>query len=197
MKVCMDAGKETPVDAVLSGLRRYHVGCLVLEQLDPSDFSGKERDRIMRLLLGLMQSESVSVMILCSEQRVEERLGNPQRAMPLTSANDLHYLPYSKGEEWDRFMKELWKLQWVQNPAEREIETQDILYRWSGGIAEIVLRGWISVQEKALCEGRESWNSADLNQALRESLQNVQPYLTAVDEVHPQEIEAALDGVHI
>ena len=97
MTVCMDAGKETPVDAVLSGLRRYHVGCLVLEQLDPSDFSGKERDRIMRLLLGFMQSESVSVMILCSEQRVEEMLGNSQRAMPLTSANGSSLPPVFEG----------------------------------------------------------------------------------------------------
>lgn len=191
------ARKENGYDTLIRLIQEYHVGCVIVEQMDFTDFSGKDQEKILRFLQGMQRETNVSILIVCSESSADSLFVNSERSMAFTSANDLKYLPYEQGEEWDRFVDTLWGMQWVKNPVEKTVEMMETLYQWSRGITEVVIRAWIAVQEETLSHERERWDIHDMNRACREALRNIQPYLSEIDAIHPQDLESALDGVHL
>ena len=115
--------------------------------------------------------------------------------MVFSSANDLIYTPYSQDDEWERFIDVLWSEQLVKQPPKKSIELDNVLFEWSRGIAEIVVRILIEVQENALDRGTETWGKKELDIAARTALKTVLSYLGSIDPVLPQDLASVMDGM--
>ena len=183
------------IDVLFGALRELNVGCIVLETLEDSDLTGKDSERIFRLLQGIIREAGVSVCIICGEKLAEAVSNTPGRAMVFSSANDLIYTPYSQDDEWERFIDVLWSEQLVKQPPKKSIELDNVLFEWSRGIAEIVVRILIEVQENALDRGTETWGKKELDIAARTALKTVLSYLGSIDPVLPQDLASVMDGM--
>ncbi|MBR5179604.1 MAG: hypothetical protein IKW90_12510 [Lachnospiraceae bacterium] len=183
------------IDILFGVLRELNVGCIVLETLEDSDLTGKDSERVFRLLQGIIREAGVSVCIICGEKLAEAVSNTPGRAMVFSSANDLIYTPYSQDDEWERFIDVLWSEQLVKQPPKKSIELDNVLFEWSRGIAEIVVRILIEVQENALDRGTETWGKKELDIAARTALKTVLSFLGSIDPVLPQDLASVMDGM--
>ena len=187
--------QEAMVAMMIRKLKKYHVGCIVVEYAETLDAAGKEMYRIFRMLQQLIEYEKISVVLLCGEDIADAVREKPELAITLTSAGETTIVPYEKDEHWDAMIRKLWTCQWLREPPAMTAELMERIYHWCRGVTEIAVRIFMEVQQYALISGKESWDAEDLDRAGRNVVRSIEGYLNAVSRIHPQDVETVLDNI--
>lgn len=102
--------------------------------------------------------------------------------------------------EWQRFLKQLWKYQFVRNPQELTGEISEAIYYETQGVTDFVVKVFMLAQIRAITNGSEQITPNLIHAVSRECLRLAQPVLRVLrrillGEVQLEEI-ALVDDIH-
>jgi len=83
-------------------------------------------------------------------------------------------------EEWERFFKRLWKLQWFEHATPFTDEMMDLFWEYTQGIAHIAVALFYLSQVRAVVSGRESIDRAIVTKVYQEELAMMHPMIAAL-----------------
>ncbi|SHK13091.1 AAA domain-containing protein [Marinobacter antarcticus] len=83
-------------------------------------------------------------------------------------------------EEWERFFKRLWKLQWFEHATPFTDEMMDLFWEYTQGIAHIAVALFYLSQVRAVVSGRESIDRAIVTNVYQEELAMMHPMIAAL-----------------
>jgi hypothetical protein len=83
-------------------------------------------------------------------------------------------------EEWERFFKRLWKLQWFEHSTPFTDEMMDLFWEYTQGIAHIAVALFYLSQVRAVVAGRESIDRTIVTKVYQEELAMMHPMIAAL-----------------
>jgi len=95
----------------------------------------------------------------------------------------------AKGQDWDFFLKALWRYQWLQKAESLTPELSDAMYTHTQGINALVVRLFQLVQLQAIRGKTERITAKLINKVAKEKFTLLRPALDALRSGHPDRIK--------
>lgn len=110
--------------------------------------------------------------------------------------------------EWMRFLSELWKYQWVRNPVPLNEHFAHVMYNYSQGVIDIVIKLFASAQARAMLDESEKLSPELLVDVFNRELKLMHPMIEALrnddiaklslyDDIAPIGLKEILKGMDL
>lgn len=94
--------------------------------------------------------------------------------------NPLQWDETIRNSEWELFLKEMWKYQWIRKPADLSVDFVRAMYEETQGIEALAVVLFILLQEEAIRNGTETIRLTDVSHVAQKDMKIVQPMLNAL-----------------
>ncbi|KGJ95991.1 ATP-binding protein [Thalassotalea sp. ND16A] len=92
-------------------------------------------------------------------------------------------------EDWDKFIKRLWKLQWFAEPVELTNQYKELFWEYTQGIPHIAVTLFYLIQCRAVASGYEYFNLDLVTDTYNEELSIIHPMIKALQSGRKSEID--------
>ena len=190
------ATAESLKSAVAHLLAIYHVGLLVIDEIQNLVLSRLEREVLFNFIVSLSNSLCVPLLfvgtpkirkVMQTDLRISRRFG---------TLGTLLWEPIKKGSgEWRGFITELWRYNTLSNDdPEIPEEVEDALYDCSQGVTDILIKLFVLAQKYVLVSAStrrtpEKLTAKDIYDVYKEYCSPVHPMIDALRSNDPKEIE--------
>lgn len=142
---------EGELHSLMGLVANFHsIGILVIDEIQHIGRSHDGEHELMTFLTGLSNQLGIPLLVigtLAAMGRIEEAGRMARRSVGLASAV-WHPLPFDT--EWKAHLAALWRLQWTSPPTELTDELREVFYRSTGGILDLMVKLFVSVQMRLL-----------------------------------------------
>ena len=165
----------------------HAVGLIVIDEIQHAKQSTEGVKPLMNFLVTLVNSLSVPVMLIGTNDArsiVEGEFREARRASGLGQPN---WFRMSRGEEWDDWLKGLWVNQWTATPTELTPAISEAIYDESQGVIDLAVKLYVLGQFRAISRGEgygeEEVLTPELFRAVaRDEFALIAPMITAMRE---------------
>lgn len=98
------------------------------------------------------------------------------------------WLNYSKDEDWEFLMTEMWQYQWTRKPVPLTPAIMTVLFDETQGILDLAIKLFIFAQQHAIMIGKEQLSTGLLKHVAKERFSMVRPMLDALRSGIPARI---------
>jgi hypothetical protein len=166
-------GKTTlpGMEASIRRLVRLHgIGCIVIDEIQQlSVAKGQGVTTMLNLFVNLVNKVGVPIILIGTPKAYPLLTGEFQQARRASGIGDIKWFPLeydpkkgdSENAEWEIFVEELWKYQYVRHPVELTKEITMALHTASAGVVDFAIKTFILAQFRAIMNKSETL-TADL-----------------------------------
>lgn len=156
------------------------IGVLVFDEIQRMK-KGEEGKQTMNFFVELHNKLGVPIIFVGTYKSMDlftPLLANARRAsgMGVTFFDRME-----KDKKWDLFIKRLWKYQWLKTSSPFTEEINEMLYKETQGITDLVVNLFLQAQLFTLSLGKEQLTPKIIKQIANKSLKIFQPYLKALE----------------
>ncbi len=204
-------GAETLMNHAARVLHMHCVGLLVVDEVQNLENSPKNKQSLMSLLVSASNELGVPILFV-GTNKARRILSLDFRQARRSIGQGLSYWGALKQgtpdnpDEWDDFIKILWRFQWVHNPAKPSPFLNNLMYQHSQGIIDIAIKLFATCQLRAMLDGSETITAQLISDVAKRELAMVEPMIDALrrndlvalqlyDDIAPMNLEELLRNV--
>ncbi len=101
-------------------------------------------------------------------------------ARRITGMGSLLWDRLPKNEQWERFLKTLWKYQWLKDAKPLDKEISDLMYDRTQGVMDILINLFVLSQSRAIVTGKETISPGIISSVYEDEFKPVHPMLEAL-----------------
>lgn len=166
----------------------HSIGVLVFDEIQRMK-KGQEGMLTMNFFVELHNKLGVPLIFVGTYKSIDlftPLLANARRA---SGMGVLFYDRMEKDKKWDLFLERLWKYQWLKESIPLSDEMNNLFYKETQGITDLVVNLFIQSQLLTLSLGKERLAIKIVKQAAKRSLKILQPSLKALETGDPEKLK--------
>lgn len=181
--------RRSTVDDLLSSMMTvislHAIGVLVIDEIQNlHQAKSGGPDRMLNFFVYLDNEFRVPVIPVGTPKAISLISTQFRQQRRLGGKGDMVLDRMKLDEEWQYFVEELWRYQYVQKPCCLTAELNDALYYESQGITDLVVKVFALAQIRAIVTGMEVL-TPDVIHSVSDNLKLIQPMLKAIREGDP------------
>ncbi|MBP0594981.1 ATP-binding protein [Paraburkholderia sp. LEh10] len=185
------AGLDTLMNKAAAVAAYHHTGIIVI---DESQFAamgaGKHGDPLMDVFVTFSNVVGVPLVIAGTSKALQLFKESSFRlARRCSDRGSITFRNMAFNAEWDDFLKQLFKFQWIRNTCRISNTLRDVLYEHTQGIHALVIRLYQLAQIEAIRDGSEKLTAALLEDVAKNRFGPVIPMIDALKSRNPALIE--------
>jgi len=159
---------------------RYHIGILVIDEIQYALEAGKNIKKFLQFLVTLENTIGIPTVYIGTAKT--EKLINTEFtvARRLSAAGTIVMKRLENDDNFEYFIENMWKYQWLKNPIPLNKELLDEMYNVTQGILSVCINLFIAVQLISIEEDVESITTDLINVATERELRSIMPMLAAL-----------------
>lgn len=164
------------------------IGVLVFDEIQRMK-KGQEGQLTMNFLVELHNKLGVPLIFVGTYKAIDlftPLLANARRASGMGAE---FFDRMEKDKRWDYFLNQLWKYQWLKEPIPLTDEMNELFYRETLGITDLVVNLFMQAQFLTISQGKEKLNLGLVKKAADKNLKLLQPMLTALKTGDPAKLK--------
>ncbi|WP_254774518.1 ATP-binding protein [Marinobacter sp. AC-23] len=165
----------------------HSVGVLVIDEIQHLEKSRSGgADKMLNFFVTLTNVIKVPVLFIGTPKALELFQPTMRSARRAAQFGSLDWGRFARtentgsDEEWERFFKRLWKLQWFEHATPLTHEMMDLFWEYTQGIAHIAVALFYLSQVRAVVAGREAIDRVLVTKVYQEELAMVHPMIAAL-----------------
>jgi len=165
----------------------HSVGVLVIDEIQHLEKSRSGgADKMLNFFVTLTNVIKVPVLFIGTPKALELFQPTMRSARRAAQFGSLDWGRFARtentdsDEEWERFFKRLWKLQWFEHATPFTHEMMELFWEYTQGIAHIAVALFYLSQVRAVVAGRESIDRAIVTKVYQEELAMMHPMIAAL-----------------
>lgn len=179
------AGGRKSVDELLPIMAQiaavHCLGVLIIDEIQNlSEAKSGGSAKMLNFFVQLVNTIGVPVIIVGTFKALPVLDGEFRNARRGTGQGDLIWDRMKNDDEWEFFLKGLWKFQWTKEKSNLTSEIIDLLYYESQGITDIAVKLFMLSQWRAIDTEQETITPSIIKSVAKDRLQLVQPALKAL-----------------
>jgi hypothetical protein len=168
-------------DYIKSILDIHSVGLLVFDELQNlRGIEGKKQEQILNFLVELSNTINVPIILIGTLKALPLFNTEFRNARRICGDDAIIWNRIEKDEEWDAFVKDLFKFQYTNHNVEISDDIKDLLYYESQGITDIVVKLFMLAQYRAISSGKEKITKGIISTVAKDCLKPVRPIINAL-----------------
>ncbi|KIL50820.1 ATP-binding protein [Jeotgalibacillus campisalis] len=155
------------------------IGVLVFDEVQRMQ-KGEEGQLTMNFFVELHNKLGVPLIFIGTYKAVDlftPLLANARRASGMGAE---FFDRMDKDRKWDYFLSQLWKFQWLKEQIPLTEEMNELFYKETLGITDLVVNLFIQSQYLSITSGNEKLSINLVKKAAKKNLKLLQPMLTAL-----------------
>lgn len=195
--------KRATVDTLLTEMTRvasaYSLGVLLVDECQHLS-SRTDSRKLLNFFVTLENMIGVPVVLMGTPGALPMLQGDFRSARRCCAHGDIFWNPLQWDEsiqnsEWEMFLKQMWKYQWIRNPVELSVDFVRAIYEETQGIEALAVILFILLQEEAIRSGQETVLIEDVKPVAQKNMKIVQPMLNALRSGDPKKIAKYSDVI--
>lgn len=163
----------------------HAVGLIVIDEIQHAKQSTEGVKPLMNFLVTLVNSLSVPVMLIGTNDARSIIEGEFRQARRASGLGQPNWSRMSRGPDWDDWLAELWENQWTATPTPLTPEISEVIYDESQGVMDLAVKLYILAQLRAISPGEvygedELLDSALFRSVARDEFALIAPMITAL-----------------
>lgn len=159
----------------------HSVGILVFDELQNlRGIEGKKQEQILNFFVELSNTISVPIILIGTLKALPLFNTEFRNARRICGDETIIWNRIEKDEEWDAFVKDLFKFQYTNHRVEISDDLKDLLYKESQGITDIVVKLFMLAQYRAISSGKEKITKGIISAVAKDCLKPVRPIIDAL-----------------
>lgn len=155
----------------------HGIGLLIIDEIQNlREAKDADANRMLNFFVRLVNELSIPVVLVGTPRAVSILRSAFRQARRMSGQGDMHFQRMKPDPEWELFVKQMWKYQYVQNVVSLTPEIKEALYYESQGIHDLVIKVFILAQARAIMTGQEILTPAIIY-SVRDELRLLQPFL--------------------
>ena len=189
--------KRATVDTLLTEMTRvasaYSLGVLLVDELQHIADARNDSRKLLNFFVTLENTIGVPVVLMGTPGALPLLQGDFRSARRCCAHGDIFWNPLQWDEtvqysEWEMFLKQMWRYQWIRKPVDLSFDFMKAMYDETQGIEALAVILFILLQEEAIRNGTETIQVADVSQVAQKNMKIVQPMLNALRSGDPKKI---------
>ena len=189
--------KRATVDTLLTEMTRvasaYSLGVLLVDELQHIADARNDSRKLLNFFVTLENTIGVPVVLMGTPGALPLLQGDFRSARRCCAHGDIFWNPLQWDEtvqysEWEMFLKQMWRYQWIRKPVDLSFDFMKAMYDETQGIEALAVILFILLQEEAIRNGTETIQVADVSQVAQRNMKIVQPMLNALRSGDPKKI---------
>ncbi|WML42280.1 ATP-binding protein [Neobacillus sp. OS1-2] len=155
------------------------IGVLVFDEVQRMQ-KGQEGQQTMNFFVEIHNKLGVPLIFVGTYKAIDlftPLLANARRASAMGAE---FFDRMDKDKKWDYFLEQLWKYQWLREPVPLTEEMNELFYKETLGITDLVVNLFIQAQYLTISLGKEKLTLNLVKKAAKKNLKLLQPMLTAL-----------------
>jgi hypothetical protein len=164
------------------------IGVLVFDEIQRMK-KGEEGEQTMNFFVEIHNKLGVPLIFVGTYKAIDlftPLLANARRASGMGAK---FFDRMEKDKKWDFFLNQLWKYQWLNEPIQLTNEMNELLYKETLGITDLVVNIFIQAQYLTISLGKEQLTEKIVKKAAENNLKLLKPMLTALRTGDPQKLK--------
>jgi len=189
--------KRATVDTLLTEMTRvasaYSLGVLLVDELQHIADARNDSRKLLNFFVTLENTIGVPVVLMGTPGALPLLQGDFRSARRCCAHGDIFWNPLQWDEtvqfsEWEMFLKQMWRYQWIRKPVSLSVDFVRAMYEETQGIEALAVILFILLQEEAIRNGTETILLTDVSQVAQKNMKIVQPMLNALRSGDPKKI---------
>jgi hypothetical protein len=138
----------------------YALGVLIIDEIQHlrgSNRSNNDGENTLNFFVSMMNEINLPIVYIGTYKAVKTDIGKDFRhGRRATGIADVDWGVMENDTEWDMFIEDMWKYQWVRNKSSLTKEIKDSMYENTLGITDRIVKLYMSVQLNAIVNGNEA-----------------------------------------
>ena len=181
--------KRATVDTLLTEMTRvasaYSLGILLVDEIQHLANSRRDSQKLLNFFVTLENQIGVPVVLMGTPGALPLLQGDFRSARRCCAHGDIFWNPLQwdetiRNSEWELFLKEMWKYQWIRKPVDLSVDFVRAMYEETQGIEALAVVLFILLQEEAIRNGTETIRLTDVSHVAQKDMKIVQPMLNAL-----------------
>lgn len=181
--------KRATVDTLLTEMTRvasaYSLGILFVDEIQHLANSRRDSQKLLNFFVTLENQIGVPVVLMGTPGALPLLQGDFRSARRCCAHGDIFWNPLQwdetiRNSEWELFLKEMWKYQWIRKPADLSVDFVRAMHEETQGIEALAVVLFILLQEEAIRNGTETIRLTDVSHVAQKDMKIVQPMLNAL-----------------
>lgn len=164
------------------------IGVLVFDEVQRMK-KGEEGQQTMNFFVELHNKLGVPLIFVGTYKAIDlftPLLANARRASAMGAR---FFDRMEKDKKWDYFLSQLWKFQWLKEPIPLTEEMNELFYKETLGITDLVVNLFMQTQYLTISLGKEKLTINLVKKAAEKNLKLLQPMLKALKTGDPEKIK--------
>lgn len=142
---------ESLLNHVEATIKTNHIGILVLDEIhNIRGAKAADRTKLLNFFVELSNEVQVPLVFIGTEDAISLFNQEFQNGRRLCTECPILYSPFSFNAEWEIFLKNLFKLQWIKTPLDFSEQVSAFFYEMSHGIPDVIIKVFKGAQENAI-----------------------------------------------
>ncbi|MCA1321980.1 ATP-binding protein [Bacillus tianshenii] len=164
------------------------IGVLVFDEIQRMK-KGEEGELTMNFFVEIHNKLGVPLIFVGTYKAIDlfsPLLANARRASAMGAK---FFDRMEKDKKWEFFMNQLWKFQWLKEPIPLTKEMNELFYKETLGITDLVVNLFMQAQYLTISLGKEQLTEKIVKKAAENNLKLLKPMLTALRAGDPQKLK--------
>lgn len=137
----------------------YGLGVLVIDEIQHmrgSKTSNKDGEDLLNFFVSMMNEISLPIIYIGTFKAIKTAIGKDFRhGRRASGIEDVFWGQMEKGKDFDTFIEDIWKYQWLKGKCELTNEIKDLMYEKIMGITDRIIKLFMAIQLNAIISGKE------------------------------------------
>jgi hypothetical protein len=137
--------------------QKHALGLLVIDEIQHLKRSHYGGTDALNFFVCMMNEIKLPILYIGTYKAIENLFGREHRQG--RRADGLGCIEWNRldnGPEWDYFLEDMWKYQWIKNECVLTKEIKDMMYKKSIGIIDRAKKIFMAIQFRAIADGTET-----------------------------------------
>jgi hypothetical protein len=200
---------ETLLNDVARLLHIHCVGVLILDEIQNIENARKDKQSLMTLLVSASNELGVPIVFVGTNKARRVLSLDFRQTRRSIGAGLAYWDRLAKGTpdepgEWDAFIQELWRYQWVKKPVPLNDFLAEQMFDNTQGIIDLAIKLFSACQWRAMLDGSETITAQLIDSVAKTELGMIMPMVDALrrqdlkaletyDDIAPLDMEAILN----
>ncbi|MED4870049.1 ATP-binding protein [Geobacillus stearothermophilus] len=182
--------RNLSVDAMLPLMgqvaQNIGLGLLVIDEIQ--HLRNRGADQMMNFFVTLINSFGVSIALIGTPAAYDIFANELRIARRLTGNGEIIYNNMECDEQFEFFLESMWEYQWTYHHTPLTKEFVQVFYEETQGILDLVIKLFVTSQQKAIMTGKEELTVSLVRKVAKERFKFMSPMLEAIQSGNPHKI---------